>query len=167
MITATLAAMAMITSTPSLGTAEGRCRSPEPGPAFQVMVTGLKDRGGELRLELYPDNDADFLADDNKLLAAGKTFARVVVAPPATAAVEMCIRVPHPGRYALMLLHNRNAGRKFDLRNDGVGFAGNPRLGWSKPKAASAAAVAGPGITRLTIMPNYWHGLSMRPVEVP
>lgn len=167
MIAATLAAMTMIASTPSLGTAEGRCRSPEPGPAFEVVVTGLKDRSGELRLELYPDNDADFLADDNKLLATGKTFARVVGAPPAAGVVELCIRAPHPGRYALMLLHNRNAGRKFDLRTDGVGFAGNPRLSWSKPKAASAAAVAGPGVTRLTIIPNYWHGLSMRPVEVP
>ncbi|WP_340316416.1 DUF2141 domain-containing protein [Rhizorhabdus argentea] len=167
MIAATLAAMAAIASTPSLGTEEGRCRSPEPGPAFEVMVAGLKDRSGELRLELYPDNDADFFADDNKLLAAGKTFARVIVAPPAAGAVEMCIRAPHPGRYALMLLHNRNAGRKFDLTHDGVGFAGNPRLGWSKPRAASAAAVAGPGLTRLTIILNYWHGLSMRPVEVP
>lgn len=167
MIAATLAAIAVTASTPSLGTTEGRCRAPEPGPAFEVMVMGLKDRSGELRLELYPDNDADFLADDNKLLAAGKTFARVMITPPGAGAVEMCIRAPRPGRYALMLMHNRNAGRKFDLASDGVGFAGNPRLGWSKPRAASAAVVAGPGITRLTIVPSYWHGLSMRPVEVP
>jgi hypothetical protein len=31
-------------SRPYLGVAEGRCRFDEPGPAFMIDVTGLKDR---------------------------------------------------------------------------------------------------------------------------
>jgi uncharacterized protein (DUF2141 family) len=39
-----------------------------------VEVAGLKDRTGKLKLEVYPDNDADFLMDDNVLVYQGKTF---------------------------------------------------------------------------------------------
>ena len=74
---------ATIPSTPDLGKAEGRCRSSEPGPAFIVNVSGLRDRTGNLKLEVYPATDEDFLADDNVLVAAGKTFRRVEVGLPA------------------------------------------------------------------------------------
>ena len=72
MIAALLLAGAAIPSTPDLGKAEGQCRANESGPAFLVDVKGLKDRQGRLKLELYPANDADFLADDNILIASGK-----------------------------------------------------------------------------------------------
>lgn len=166
MILASLAVMATILSNPLLGTAEGACRSPEPGPAFQITVEGLKDRRGQLRLELYPDNDADFLDDDNRLVAAGKPFGRVAMSIPAAGPVAMCIRAPGPGRYSLMLLHDRNEERKFSFSDDGVGFAGNPRLGWSRPAADRASAAVGNGVTRLAIILNYRRGLSMRPLEV-
>lgn len=153
-------------STPDLGKAAGKCRTPETGPSFIVSVVGLKDRRGNLKLELYPDNDADFLADDNKLIAAGKTFRRVEVPVPQSGPVQLCIRVPRPGRYAVSLLHDRDANRKFGLSTDGIGFAGNPKLGWSKPHAAAASAEAGAGPTPITIVMNYRHGLfSMRPIS--
>jgi len=77
----------------------------------------------------------------------------------------MCVRVPGPGRYAVTLLHDRDANRKFSWRVDGIGFAGNPRLGWGKPSAASASANAGSGPTPITIVMNYQHGLGMRPLK--
>ena len=154
-----------ILSTPALGTAEGACRRPEPGPAIMVSVAGLKDRKGLLRLELYPDNDTDFLADDNLLVEAGKTFARADLPTPSAGPVSLCIRVPRQGHYALSLLHDRDANLKFGMFSDGIGFAGNPRLGWSKPTAASASINAGPGITRITIVLNYRRGFGMRPLE--
>jgi len=146
-------------STPDLGKAEGRCRSPENGPSFLVSVVGLKDRRGLLKLEVYPDNDDDFLADDNKLIAAGKVFRRVEEPVPQSGPVSLCIRVPGPGRYAVSLLHDRDGNRKFGLSSDGIGFAGNPRLGWSKPRADAASADAGSGPTPITIVMNYRHGL--------
>jgi uncharacterized protein (DUF2141 family) len=154
---------ASIVSSPILGIEAGRCRVPETGPAFEVDVQGLKDRTGRLKLELYPANDRDFLADDNVLVAAGKPFARVDIATPAEGPVRLCIRAPRPGRYAISLLHDRNGNRRFDLASDGVGFAGNPRIGWGRPSAARASADVGDAPKQLSIILNYHHGLGMRP----
>ena len=73
--------------------------------------------------------------------------------------VELCIRTPGPGLYALSLLHDRDANHKFGLSIDGIGFAGNPHLGLFKPKAAAASAWSGTGPTRITIVLNYRRGL--------
>lgn len=151
-------------STPDLGKAEGRCRAGESGPAFLVEVSGLKDRRGQLKLEVYPANDKDFLADDNALIMAGKTFRRVEVAVPASGTPTLCVRVPGPGRYGVTVLHDRDSNRKFGWRVDGIGFASNPRLGLGKPKAASASATAGTSPTSITIVMNYQRGLGMRPL---
>jgi uncharacterized protein (DUF2141 family) len=146
-------------SRPYLGVAEGRCRFDEPGPAFMIDVTGLKDRKGLIRVELYPANDRDFLADDNVLIAAGKPFARVERPVPPSGPVELCIRAPAPGTYALSLLHDRDGNRKFGLSVDGVGFPGNPRLSLGKPRAAQASADVGAGVRRLSVRMNYRRGL--------
>lgn len=151
---------------PDLGKAEGQCRQGERGPALIVIVEGLKDRRGNLKLEAYPANDADFLQDDNILINQGKTFRRVEVAVPESGRPQLCIRLPSAGTYAISLLHDRDANRKFGLSVDGVGFAGNPRLGWSKPKAARSSVTVGTGLTTTAIVLNYRHGLfSFSPIR--
>ena len=159
-----LAAAAPIASSPELGKAEGRCRANEGGPAFLVGVNGLKDRGGRLKLEVYPANDADFLADDNALVAAGKTFRRVEVDVPNSGTPVLCVRVPAPGRYGVLVLHDRDGNHKFGWRVDGIGFASNPKLGLGKPKVARASASAGSTPTRIDVVMNYQRGLGMRPL---
>lgn len=156
---------AIIPSTPDLGKEEGRCRTDERGPSFLVSVVGLKDRTGKLKLEVYPANDADFLEDDNILISAGKTFRRVEVDVPQSGEANLCVRVPSAGKYAVTVLHDRNENRKFDWRRDGIGFAGNPKLGWGKPRAAKASALAESGPTRISIVMNYLRGLGMRPLR--
>ncbi len=156
---AAAAAVKTIPSTPDLGTAEGRCRPNEPGPAFMINLAGLKDRQGRVKVELYPNNDEDFLQDDNKLVAAGKTFRRVEMNVPASGPVVLCIRAPGPGTYTMSLLHDRDANRKFGLSTDGVGFPNDPKLGWSKPAARSAAANVGSGLSRITVTMQYRRGL--------
>lgn len=158
-------AAAPVTPNPSLGKAEAACRPNEAGPALLVGITGLKDRKGLLRAELYPDNDSDFLADDAVLINAHKTFRRVDMDLPASGPVTLCLRVPGPGRYSLSVLHDRNRNLKWDKLSDGLGFGGNPRLGWSKPKAASASVLVGAGPTRTEIVMNYLSGLRYRPLE--
>lgn len=152
-------------SSPELGKAEGQCRPGESGPALLVDVQGLKDRAGRLKLEVYPSNDADFLQDDNILLYHGKTFRRVEEDVPKAGPVSLCIRVPGPGPYSVMLLHDRDSNHKFNLRSDGLGFGGNPGLGWHKPKAAAARVMAGNGPTRIGIVLNYFYGLGMAPIR--
>ncbi|SFJ46465.1 Uncharacterized conserved protein, DUF2141 family [Sphingomonas sp. NFR04] len=156
---------ATLQSKPDLGMAEGRCRADEPGPSFVVNVEGLKDRTGMLKLEVYPASDPDFLADDDILISAGKVFRRVEQALPASGSVQLCVRLPSAGRYSVSLLHDRDGNRKFGWRIDGIGFAGNPRLGWSKPAALAASAVALSGPTRIEIVMNYRRGLGMRPIR--
>ncbi|WP_188760882.1 DUF2141 domain-containing protein [Sandarakinorhabdus glacialis] len=142
-----------------LGKAEGRCRPGETGPALMVTVTGLKDRGGLLRLELYPDNEDDFLASDKVLKRAGKMFHRVEQPVPPSGPVELCIRTPGPGNYSLSVLHDRDANRKFGLSTDGVGFGSNPKLSLSKPKAAMARVVSTGGVSEISVRMNYRRGL--------
>ena len=155
---------ATIPSTPDLGKAEGRCRADEPGPAFIVNVAGLRDRTGRIKLEVYPATDEDFLADDNVLVAAGKTFRRVEIAVPASGPTELCVRVPRAGRYGVVVLHDRAGDRRFNWRVDGIGFAGNPRLGLSRPDVAEASAIASSGRSSITIVMNYLRGMRMRPL---
>ena len=159
MIALLLLVSGMMRSTPSLGVAEGTCRPQESGPAIMVAVRGLKDRMGNLKLEVYPANDKDFLADDNVLLSQGKVFRRVVEPVPAKGPVELCIRVPQAGSYSLSLLHDRDNNHKFSLSVDGIGFSGNPKLHWSKPKAAQARIDASSGITTIQIVLNYRRSL--------
>ena len=153
---------APLASSPTLGKAEAHCRDHETGPALLIDAAGLKDRSGSLKVEVYPSNDADFLQDDNILLNAGKVFRRVEFAVPA-GAVQACVRVPGPGAYSVVVMHDRNGNHKFNWTVDGVGFAGNPKLGWSKPKASATRVNAGAGLTRLRVVMNYRNGLGMGP----
>jgi uncharacterized protein (DUF2141 family) len=146
-----------------LGGAEGACRPDEHGPALRVALIGLKDRSGVVRVELYPANDRDFLADDTVLIAAGKTFRRVDAPTPASGPAELCIRAPAPGAYAVAVLHDRDGDGRFNPLHDGVGFPNNPRLGLAKPKAAQVSLKIGPAVTRANVVLNYWNGLSIGP----
>ena len=157
-VAAPMTAAAQIPSTPNLGIAEGRCRGNDP--SFVITAVGLKDRGGTLKVELYPPNDSDFLQDDNILINEGKAFRRAVIDVPKTGPVQICIRAPGPGAWALSMLHDRDANRKFGLSIDGVGFPGNPSsLGPSKPRVSFATAVAGNGPTPITVRMMYRRGL--------
>lgn len=158
-------ALAAVPSSPSLGIAEGRCRPGEPGPALLVEVAGLRDRAGRIKLEVYPSNDRDFLADDNVLINAGRTFRRVDVPVPAQGPVRLCVRVPQAGAYSLLVLHDRDGNHRFGLSGDGIGFGGNPRLRWGRPRAAETRIVAGPRLTAVRVVINYRRGLSFRPLE--
>ena len=131
------------------------------GPAIRVNVTGLKDRTGRLKLELFPANEADFLKDDRDLKREGKFFRRIWAATPAGAGtVQLCIRAPANGRYALFFTHDRDGRNKFNFWRDGAGFPSNVRLGRSRPKLAQAIITVGTGITTTTIRAQYLRGLS-------
>lgn len=142
-----------------LGDDREACSSGE-GPAIRADISGLKDRKGELKLELYPANDTDFLKDDRDLIKQGKFFRRVRVPTPQSGTVSMCIKVPRPGRYALLFTHNRDNRNKFDFWSDGAGFPSNTKLGRSRPKLPMATIDVGAGVTVTAIRAQYLRGLS-------
>ncbi|MCC6926559.1 DUF2141 domain-containing protein [Novosphingobium sp.] len=161
-----LAAGPALRSTPDLGKAEGRCRAGESGPALLVEAVGMKDRSGNMKLEVYPSNEQDFLADDNVLIAAGKTFRRVEAPTPQSGAVVLCVRIPGPGTYAVSMLHDRNTDRRFNWKIDGIGFSGNPKLGWSKPNYRKASVrVSSGGVSKIQVTMNYKNGLGVSPLK--
>lgn len=129
------------------------------GPAIRVSVDGLKDRTGELKLELYPANEADFLKDDRDLIKEGKFFRRVRVPTPASGPVVLCIRVPTPGPYALLFTHNRDGRNKFNFWSDGAGFPSNTKLGRSRPKVAQGRIIVPEGVVSVDIKAQYLRGL--------
>lgn len=155
MVLAGVMAMPAAAQGPVLGDAAA-CATPGE-PAILATLTGLKDRKGDLRLELYPPNDDDFTRDDNKLIAEGKTFRRVRVAIPAGRAAPICIRVPHPGRYALLAVHDRDGKMKFNAFQDGAGVPSGVRIGMAKPKVTAAIITVGEGTLPVSIRMQYFH----------
>lgn len=127
-------------------------------PAIRADIVGLKDRTGRLKLELYPANAADFLRDDRDLIAAGKVFRRVWAGIPASGPVSICIRVPHPGSYALFFTHDRDGKNKFNVWSDGAGTPGNQRIGRARPELSGATVTVGTRPLPVTIRAQYLHG---------
>ena len=141
-----------------LGSDAAACAGGE-GPGILATIVGFKDRKGELKLELYPANEQDFLKDDRDLIREGKLFRRVRAPTPATGTVQMCMKVPRPGRYALLFTHNRDGKNKFSVWQDGAGFASNLRLGRVRPKLAQAVIDVPAGGVSVTIRAQYLRGL--------
>jgi uncharacterized protein (DUF2141 family) len=142
-----------------LGADAAACTSGD-GPAILAHIEGLKDRTGALKLELWPATQEDFLKDDRDLVKEGKFFRRVRIMTPQSGSVAMCIRVPAPGRYALLFTHDRDERNKFNFWEDGAGFPSNQKLGRSRPKLNQAVIDVPRGVVSTTIRAQYLRGLA-------
>ena len=118
-----------------------------PGYKYYAMVKveGLKDQKGNLRVEVYPDNDRDFLV--NRM---GRTEV-----PTPTGEPEVCVQLPSQGRYAIVVHQDRDADNSFDVFTDGFGFSNNPKLGFSKPDVDAVAFATTGEVTHLTVDMHY------------
>jgi len=145
------------------------CRPGAAEPALLLQITGLKDRAGSLRVELYPDRDPEFLGDKNKILESGQVFRRIIFdVPPGPGPTLACLGIPRPGRYSLAVIHDRQNTRHFSPFIDGIGFPGDPRLSYSKPPASKAWITIAPGLNRARLTIQYLHGLfQVGPVRHP
>lgn len=127
---------------------------------IRVAVTGLKDRTGALRLELYPAVEADFLQDDEALMRAGKVFRRVTAPIPAAGPIGLCIATLGPGRYAMVVIHDRHGTAKFSIARDGVAVPGPANVGRSRPKLSQATVTVGDGISLVATRMQYLRGFA-------
>lgn len=167
LVLAAAAASAAAAQAPILGPDAAACRPGSGETALLVVVDGFKHRNGLVRAEVYPATEEDFLKLDHRLKAEGKFFRRVEVAPPPSGPAKICVRLPGPGDYAVLAAHTTNVAthrRKFNFREDGVGFANNPRLGTSRPRVERVTVTAGRGVTEEVVILNYLRGLAMRPI---
>jgi uncharacterized protein (DUF2141 family) len=138
---------------------DGSC-SIGQGPQIRVQVQGIKDRTGRLKLELYPANEADFLKDDRDLVKEGKVFRRVWAPMPASGPINLCIRAPQAGRWAVLFTHDRDGKNKFNFWQDGAGFVSAQRMGRNRPKLSQAAISVPGGGTTIAVRVQYLRGIS-------
>ena len=130
-----------------------------PGkPSVMVHVAGFKQVSGQVKVSLYG-------ADTRRWLAKKGRIAKVKV-PVTARAMDICMTVPGPGRYAISVHHDLNADGARD-RHDGGGYSRDPRVSLFNPKPAfdKAAFSVGAEPTRIGVTLLYIRGLSVGPVQ--
>ncbi|MFS0736057.1 DUF2141 domain-containing protein [Sphingomonas sp. 1P06PA] len=128
--------------------------------AVLVNVEGFKQRSGMLRVQVYGDNPADFLAKGRKL-------KRIDVPVSRTGPMAVCVALPQPGQYAVAVRHDVDGNGKSGW-NDGGGFSRNPRISLTslKPDYREVAIPVGRGVREVGVVLNYRQGLSIKPIAM-
>lgn len=124
------------------------CEAGNTGAALLVNVENIRTEEGNLRAQVYSSNPDDFLAK-------GKKLVRLDV--PVTTAGEqaMCVQLPGAGKYALVIMHDKNANGKADFFSEGFGFSRNPKLGLGAPDAEEVIMEMPAGVTETTVRLKY------------
>ena len=127
-----------------------RCDAGAAGSALLVRVEAMRDTDGNVRAEIYSSNPAEFLEK-------GKKLVRVEV-PAMGDGQTICVPLPSSGRYALVLMHDRNANGKPDFFSEGFGFSNNPKLALGPPSAEEVMFDAPEGVLQMTLSLTYIFG---------
>ena len=148
---ATLATAAAIPAS-AASTASAACIAGKP--SVLVHVAGFKQPRGKVKLSLY--------GADHWLNKQGR-ISKIKV-PVTGRAMDICIPVPAPGRYAVAVHHDFNVNGERD-RQDGGGYSRNPKVSLLNPKPAfaKAAFTVGNGPARVGVTLLYIKGLSVGP----
>jgi uncharacterized protein (DUF2141 family) len=132
-------------------------------PAMLVRVTGFKVRTGTIRVQSYG-------GDPDRYFDKGTYLKRIEVPVPSAGALEVCMPVAAPGRYAVSVRHDVNGAGKAD-KSSGGGMSGNPHMSLfdvvfkRKPSPEQVAVDVGHGVRVVPVTLNYLIGGSFRPVE--
>lgn len=135
-----------------LGPDPTACHAAVTEPAALVRVHGFKDRAGQVRLQIYPN-------DPEKFLEKGQWIQRVDVPVSESGYMDICVKLPYAGEMAMVVMHDREKNGKLDPFKDGAGLPGNPDMKLAKPKYRMAAFQAKTGVTTMSIVLNYHKGL--------
>ncbi|WP_262691302.1 DUF2141 domain-containing protein [Kordiimonas aestuarii] len=126
------------------------CAEGISGAAVLLTIEDFKDVEGNVRAQVYGSDPDDFLEKGAKLV-------RVDV-PTTGDGQALCVPLPSAGRYALAVMHDRNANGKADFFSEGFGFSNNPKLSFGPPDADEVMFEAKPGVTRMSIKLSYIFG---------
>jgi uncharacterized protein (DUF2141 family) len=148
---AALIAVAAIAANP----ADASSAACVPGkPSVLVHVAGFKQARGKVKLSLY--------GADHWLNKQGRITK--IKLPVTGNAMDICVPVPAPGRYAVAVHHDFNVNGERD-RQDGGGYSRNPKVTLLNPKPpfSKAAFTVGKGPARVGVTLLYINGLSVGP----
>lgn len=125
-------------------------------PSVLVHVAGFKRPTGKVKISLY--------GSESRWLAKGGRISRVKV-PVTGRAMDICVPVPAPGRYAVAVHHDFNVNGERD-RQDGGGYSRNPTVSLLNPKPpfSKAAFTVGNGPAKVGVILHYIRGLGVGPV---
>ncbi|WP_380874407.1 hypothetical protein ACFB49_47780 [Sphingomonas sp. DBB INV C78] len=142
-----------------LGPDAAACASGASGPAVLVKVDGFKTRTGNVRVQVYGANAAEFLAK-------GKKLKRVDVPVTHGGPMEICVALPQAGNYAVAVRHDIDGNGK-SSRNDGGGFSRNPGLSLItlKPRYEDVVISVGQQPRAVPVVLNYIQGLAIKPIK--
>lgn len=129
------------------------CAAGAAGPAMRLAVTGFKDNKGIVRVQLYPDTPEDYLEK-------GKRLKRIDVPAPddENAAAEICMAVPAPGEYAIIVMHDRDGNGKASPFSDGFGLPGEQKMKLRKPKYEEGRVIVGQEVIDIPVKLQYLTG---------
>ena len=152
-----LALAAAPTAAQAMGPDAAACRG--GGNGILVTVDGFRARTGNVRVALFGSNPRAFLA-------RGQTMRKIDLPVSRGGPMQICVALPHPGRYAVAVRHDIDGNGRSGW-NDGGGFSRNPDISLAnlRPSYDSVAINAGRGVTPVRVVLNYRFGLAIRPVR--
>jgi len=128
-----------------------------PGkPSVLVHVAGFKKPAGKVKVSLYGSDSSRWLTKEGRV---SKVKLQVT-----GRAMDICMPVPAPGRYAVAVHHDLNRNGERD-RHDGGGYSRNPKVSLINPKPSfsKAAFTVGNGPARVGVNLLYIKGFSVGP----
>jgi uncharacterized protein (DUF2141 family) len=126
------------------------CAEAKPDQEVMVHVDGIKDDKGNLRVQLYDDKPDHFLAKGWKLYRQDL--------PITGDEMDLCVPIPKPGVYAIVVIHDENKNGKFDVFSEGFGFSNNPKVLFGTPSHKDAAFEVKPGVNKIDVDMKYFFG---------
>jgi len=124
------------------------CETGSGAAALFVTVKNIRTIEGNIRAQVYSTDPDDFLAK-------GKKLVRVDVPVKLTDAQGVCVPVPAPGTYSIVVMHDRNANGKADFFTEGFGFANNPKLNFGPPDLEETLIEIPTGVSETSITLKY------------
>ena len=127
-----------------------RCAADQGQAVISVLVENIRVLEGNVRAQVYSNNPDDFLGKGKKL---------VRIDTPVTAHEQiLCVPMPAPGEYALVIMHDKNANGKADFFSEGFGFSRNPALNLAPPDHDEVVITAPEGISEQNVRLKYMFG---------
>lgn len=159
MLTVSMLALVAPAQAVVLGPDAAACSPGSTTPAALVKVEGFRESTGNIRVQVYGGNAAEFLEK-------GKYVKRVDLPVARSGEMHVCVALPAPGNYAIAVRHDVDGNGRSGW-NDGGGFSRNPRLSLTslKPHYRDVVLPFGPGARSVDVVLNYRQGLAIRPVR--